>query len=397
MPGLRSLIALLLCASVLPAADTAKLRTLAGQTVEGELVSISEKEIVLRGKDGPVTTPLTQVIDLELQASTAPSEAKYTDVELSDGSLLHCAQFTVKRDQVEAKLVGGVEVKLPLKAVQYVLTNAQDAKVREEWKAILGKQGKQDIVAIRDAEGNLNAVEGTFATGDDTGKNIEFVPAGGDKRQLGLARITAMSFLRRRDPDAPSAVCKVSDTSRNQLAAVTVTLGEGSFTIKTASGVQVVYPRPLLARVDFSQDKLKYLSDLEPVKVVENSDLGLEEHYRRDKNLDNGPLQLGKETYAKGLAVHAYAELVYDLGGQYKDFKAVLGVDPKVGKDPTDVKVVIEGDGRSLFSDNVRREDKPRPITLDVKNVKQLRIVVRSNDLLDLGAHLNLADAKVTK
>jgi endo-alpha-N-acetylgalactosaminidase len=192
-------------------------------------------------------------------------------------------------------------------------------------------------------------------------------------------------------------VCKVFDTSRNLLAAVSVVLSDNGFTVKTASGVQVVYPRSLLARVDFSQDKLRYLSDLEPLKVVENSNIGLEDHYRRDKSLDNGPLRLGKETYAKGLALHAYAELVYDLGGQFKEFKAVLGVDPKVGVDPANVKIVVEGDGRSLFTDNIKRDDKPRPITVDVKNVKQLRLVVSSNSLFDLGDHLNLGDAKVTK
>ena len=34
---------------------------------------------------------------------------------------------------------------------------------------------------------------------------------------------------------------------------------------------------------------------------------------------------------------------------------------------------------------------------VDVKNVKNLRILVSSSDLLDLGYHLNFADAKVSK
>ena len=34
---------------------------------------------------------------------------------------------------------------------------------------------------------------------------------------------------------------------------------------------------------------------------------------------------------------------------------------------------------------------------MDVKNVKNLRIVVSSSDLLDLGYHVNFADAKVSK
>ena len=96
------------------------------------------------------------------------------------------------------------------------------------------------------------------------------------------------------------------------------------------------------------------------------------------------------------MAVHSYTELVYDIGGQYKDFKAVLGVDPTVGGD-SHVKVIIEGDGRQLFSEEFDRKTAPRTLTLDVKNIKQMRIVVASKGLLDLGDHLNIADAKVSK
>jgi hypothetical protein len=61
------------------------------------------------------------------------------------------------------------------------------------------------------------------------------------------------------------------------------------------------------------------------------------------------------------------------------------------------VKVTIEGDGKELLTAEINRKDEPRAITLDVKNVKQLRIVVASTGLLDLGNHVCLADAKVSK
>ena len=102
------------------------------------------------------------------------------------------------------------------------------------------------------------------------------------------------------------------------------------------------------------------------------------------------------QLFAKGLSVHAYTELVYDISGEYKEFKAILGVDPKVPGD-SHVKVTIEGDGKELFSGEINRKDEPRPLTLDIKNVKQLRIVVASAGLLDLGNHVCLADAKVSK
>ena len=395
MPVLRSLSAVLVCASLLPAAEPVKLRTLTGQTIEGDLVAVNDKEVVVRGKDGPVTTPLAQVLDLDLQANAMPAEARYSDVELTDGSLLHCTQFVLRGKQVELKLAGSAEVKLPLAAVSYLLHDAQDAKVREEWHASLGKRGNSDLLAVKDAQGTVNTLDGTFGEGDDQGTTIGFETATGAKRRLNLSRIHALAFLRKLDPAAAAPVAKLYDTSRNVLAAARVELGEAGFTLTTPSGVRVDFPRDQVTRIDFNNDKLRYLSDLEP-KAVERSNVDWLDHYRRDKSLDNGPLRLGKESYPKGLAVHAYAELVYDLGGQYKEFKTILGVDPKVGGD-SDVTVTIEGDGQKLFSEEIKRKDEPRPLTLQVANVKLLRIVVRSNGLLDLGNHVNLADAKVSK
>jgi hypothetical protein len=170
------------------------------------------------------------------------------------------------------------------------------------------------------------------------------------------------------------------------------------------SGGRVEYPMMAIARIDYTQGKLAYLSDLEPIKVAESSNVEGIDHYRRDRNLDDGPLRLvlksdtraEAQTFAKGLALHSTTELVYDLGGQYKEFKALLGVDPSVGGD-SHVRILIEGDGKSLYTGEVKRQDNPIPITCDVRGVRQLRILVSPSGLLDLGNHANFADARVIK
>jgi hypothetical protein len=62
---------------------------------------------------------------------------------------------------------------------------------------------------------------------------------------------------------------------------------------------------------------------------------------------------------------------------------------------PTIVK--IEGDGKELMKQSVSRKDKPKDVTLNVLNVKTLRITVMSEELLDLGHHVDLANARVSK
>lgn len=395
MPLFRATAALLLLASASFAADAAKLRTLAGKTYEGEWLGMTDKQVDFKAKEGPVSVPLAEVLDLELPHGTpADAAGKFTEVTLTDGTVLRCAQFAIKKSDVTLKLLTGQQVAVPLASLSSLLNDAQDAANRDDWQKKLARQGNHDLLAVK-KEGKVNTLEGTFGPADDKGEKIEF-DLNGKKYPLTIAGIHAMSFFRRGGEEAP-VLCKVHDAGKNVLMAAKVTKAGNGYTVVTASGVKLDYPAALLARLDFSKGKLTFLSDLEPVKVVESSSLEGIDHYRRDKNLDGGPLRIQGAVYGKGLALHAYTELVYDIGGQYKDFKAVLGVDDQVGGD-SHCKVTIEGDDKELFAAEVTRKDKkPVEVTLNVKNVKQLKIVVRSANLLDLGSHVDLADAKVSK
>jgi len=302
-------------------------------------------------------------------------------------------------------LVQGAEIKdLPLAAISYVLNDAQDGKNREEWQKLLAKRGKGDLLAIKAVDGVVNPLEGTLGEGDDKGETIGFETGTGKKARPRLDRIHGMAFLRQPNPDVAPTMCKAQDLSRDLLVVAKMTVTDQGYGLTTVAGAKAEFPFKSFTRWDFSKGKLTYLSDLEP-KATETSNVERVEHYRRDKNLDGEPIQLPQKNedgvlalrmFPKGLAVHAYTELQYDIGGEYKEFKAILGVDPKVQGD-SHVKVTIEGDGKELFAAEISRKDEPRPITLDVKNVKQLRIVVASAGLLDLGNHVCLADAKVSK
>lgn len=393
----RAIVILFIGGTLAFAADgpTAKLRTLDGKMVEGELVKLTDKDVVVRAKDSEVTTPLMEVLDIDLQAGALPpAGTKYVDVELVDGSQFHCSSFALKNKEVALKLMSGQDVKLPLSAVAHMLNDAHDANTRTEWQKLIAKQGNRDLLAIKKGD-VVNGLEGTLGEGDDKGETIGF-ELNDRKVPVRLERVHGMSFFRKLEPGA-DPLCKVTDTSRNVLVAAAVEQTAAGFTVTTKSGVKVEYTAALLAKLDFSKGKLTYLSDLEPARKVEKSALDGINHYRRDKNVDGGPLRLGGQTYSKGLALQAYTELVYDIGGEYKEFKAVLGIDDQVGGD-SNVKVVIEGDNRELFKGELNRKDKKAiPLVVDVKNVKLLRIVVTSANVLDLGDHVDLADAKVSK
>jgi hypothetical protein len=392
MPVLRTLLALLACAS-LAWADP-ELRTLDGKTIKGTVVGITATEIVQQGEGGQVKTPLAQVLALDLHpVSKTPPDTPHTLLRLLDDSLLRCGQVTFKGNQVELTLLSGQTAKVPLSAVSWILREAQDQALRAKWDTILALKEKRDRVVVL-SNGELNPVPGTFGDVDKDGKTIQFRRE--DKvLQFSLAKMHGLIFYRSEAP-AEGPVCMVLDTQGNTLAAAKVAVSGSTYTVTTAAGVNVALDEKVVARLDYNRGKLTFLSDMEPVKVVERSGAGLIVRYRKDVNLDGEQITLPNNLQpTKALSMHAYTALEYDLDGKYKDFKATLGVDTHTGSD-SQALVTIECDGVKKFAEAVSAKDN-RQVSLSVRDVRRLRIIVSSQNFLDLHDHATLAEARVSQ
>src|SRR5581483_10119414 len=82
-----------------PAKNSAELHTLKGDVLKGELETITDKEIVLKQDGKPSVTPLAEVLRIDFPAvAPVKLEGKYSDVELVDGSKIHCKEWTIKKN-----------------------------------------------------------------------------------------------------------------------------------------------------------------------------------------------------------------------------------------------------------------------------------------------------------
>ena len=204
--------------------------------------------------------------------------------------------------------------------------------------------------------------------------------------------------------EAPPAICKVIDTDGNEYVAQAVARTDKGYAVTTVSGIKVDLDQSLVSKFDFAAGAVKYLSDLDPSALEESgSD---PEHYQRDKTLDKQPIQLFvdpakgvKETFPKGLTVHAKTMLTYELKGQYKVFRALAGVEANV-ETPSQVRLTIDdaAAGVNLFKGVLKKGDKPIDLNLNVQNVDKLKITVESDGTaLDLGNQLTLAMARALR
>jgi hypothetical protein len=168
--------------------------------------------------------------------------------------------------------------------------------------------------------------------------------------------------------------------------------------VKTVSGVDVSYTSAqAVAALDYGQGNIAYLSDLEPVVAAPDRDTGDPRFtLLRDRNQANEPLRLDNVAYSKGLWVYTDTALTFNLGGDFREFKAVVGLDEALTNATSAAKVTVEADTQVVFSETVKRTDKPRVLTLDVKSAKQLKISVEADTPYN-GGQVIFADAKLQK
>ena len=396
LPIRPALVGVLLYASTACAA--VELKPLTGEPITGELVSLNDKEAVLKVDGKAVSTPIKQTLQIDI--ATPPKEpgkdAKYTDVVLVDGTLLHCSEFSIKGSEVSVKLLAGQEIRFPLASLKSLLKEAHDPAFRSDWNTFVNRKANKDQLVAKIK--NKNPATGVGET------VLNSLPVGGPPAPgvpppvlvVSLSKIHGMIFERGANPAAAALVCKVLDTDANVYYAGALTLAGGKASLTTTSGVKVDLPRAALARLDYSGGKLVYLSDDWPANKMRDT-VDAMGQIRCNRNLDDGPIQLNNVRYDKGLSIHAFAHLDYALGGEFREFKATIGVDDLIAGRQLPTIVKIEVDGKELMNETFTRKDKPKDVTLNVLNAKTLTITVTSDAVINLGRHVDLANARVSK
>ena len=114
----------------------------------------------------------------------------------------------------------------------------------------------------------------------------------------------------------------------------------------------------------------------------------------RDESWDGGALAIGDRKYAKGLFVHAPAEVEFDLGGIYRIFSCEAGLLSSI---PGHCRCLIEGDRRILFESPPLTEcNNPLAIEVDVQSVKNLLLRVEGLGRGPLDGRFVWANPKLT-
>jgi hypothetical protein len=340
-------------------------------------------------------------MSVHIKSGEAPVANAIIGVDLIDGSHLAAVDYQSKKGEATIYLRGEQELKLPTSSIVHVRLKEQSEKIAVQWRDVLAAPRAGDVIVIRRDEA-IDYQEGVL--GDVSAETVQFM-LDGDRVNVKRPRVEGFLYFHKSAGELPAAVCQVKLHSGSRLQARSVTLRDGQLQVVTTAGVTIDVPLEQASELDFSLGKLRYVSDLDPERVehtpylhAAGSPPELDRYYepRFDRSFDGELLQLGNQSYAKGIALKSRTTLTYRLPGKFSRFEAIAGIDAAVAP-LGHVRLVIRGDEKSppLFETEIDGNDSPKPISVDVSSLKRLVIEVDFGQGGDVADYLDLVEARI--
>ena len=350
--------------------------------------------LVIAGKEESV--PLSEVLEVRFRGEPGKLDKPAAVVSLWDGSKLGAAQTRIIDKQL--KLTSAVLGELSLSQNEVASVRFSDRfDEDEQWAKLVEKASKSDLLVIR-KEQTLDFLDGVVV--EVTDKSVKFL-LDGEEVSTKREKVFGLIFARRPSSPKPPAV-RLELSNGDVLMAASVTGTDKGVSVTTASKVELALPLEQLKRIDFSQGKLRYLSQDPPRDVKYTRGIQDGPAFVQDRAFYAPELKpIGLRAFSRGLCIRPQTSLRYRLGGEYRRFQAIVGIDESVKDGGGDCDLTISGDGKQLLKLRMTSRDAARPIDLDVTDIVVLEIVVGfggdAATNVDLGDNLDLADAKLIK
>lgn len=397
----------LLAAVVLSSTQPAfQVETLGGEVIAGPLLDVSAQQIRIDTADGPVALDVEDLAGLAPQSTPTPSRGSPLArpcvwIDLVDGSSLVAADYTATGGRARIALLDGQALELSTGEVAAVRFLPQTDAVAAEWARLVATRADSDLLVVRKGDA-IDYHRGVLHDVTDTLVRFEL---DGDVLPVKRTKLHGLIYYRSGERPAAEPVCRLVDADGSRWVVKSISLAGGNLHWSTVSGLEVARPLSAVVRVDFSQGKVVYLSDLKPDSVQWTPFFGGDARLevlarffrpRQDESLRSGPLELDGRQYHKGLALHSRTSLEYRLPGEFRRFKATVGIDDRV-RPRGSAQLVIRGDDRILLETMVAGTEPPKPIDFDLTGVRRLSILVDFGDDLDVADDVDLCEARIVK
>jgi hypothetical protein len=370
----------------------------------GAFVGVSAEALTVRpGKDGAgavVTLPLASVRDLNFRAEVpAPAAQDRLRVTLASGEELVADAWGPAPDGLSLRSPSFGEVRVPLEAVRWLVPLPAKVGPCHDPAMRLPPRGGADVVKLVGGD----EVQGTVAEVTPQGLVVELER--GRKRTVAWIDLLVASL---NNPDLPApdrAFAEVETHAGDLLQAAAPLTGDAAkgldLTLRADKSLAMHVPSAAVRAVRWRGGRCVDATTLPRIDtyrpfydpVPGSLGDGFEQRVRgaRVGRRPGGcPLRLDGTVYRHGLAVHSRTETRITLGGGFKTFQTLFGIDDEAREEGAgyggvlgDVDARVLGDGKVLWeATGVTGAERARTVgPLAVAGVKELVLLV------DYGGH----------
>ncbi|HEV2296424.1 MAG TPA: NPCBM/NEW2 domain-containing protein [Tepidisphaeraceae bacterium] len=189
------------------------------------------------------------------------------------------------------------------------------------------QQRTQDIVILANGDttgGLISGIDKSGITIDSDGNGVT-VP-------WDAVRTVLLAAVASTNPDAAGAgnerSVRLTLADGSVMSGPTINMNAESVTLGTGDAKREVAASAVVS-IEQVNGPVAWLSSLPPVESVQTPFLETVFPARMDRTVRGEPLRFGDRTYARGIGVHAYSRLVWQLpeGNRYKTFRTRYAID----------------------------------------------------------------------
>ena len=384
-----------------PVDPEVRTETVDARVSTGRLVSLSGSEASLQTKTGLVKISLTDLSDMRFAAAgdplTVPGRAV---VVTAGGNKITASGFTAAGGKVSFanESLGKVTLAFSRVTAFYLPSAGKTAAAVADKCAKLGIGSEQkDVVVVAQKSGKWLGVEGVLKS--IGAKTLTFSWKDTD-REINIATVRAVFLASTGAPKTEKfrGVLTLRDGSSVRFASLTYAKSQFGVTLAGPGAAEMKMPADKIAAVKFVSDRVMNLGDLKPKSVKEHGLLDTTMKWRTNRSVGGSPITLGGRKFSRGLGLHSFCELTYDLDAQYKALIAVVGIDDLI-RPGGDASLSFIGDGKEIIAPlRITGKGKPHSVRVPLAGVKIFIIRVDyGKDSLDVGDHVDLAGARLIK
>jgi len=267
-------------------------------------------------------------------------------------------------------------LQFPISSVRVTWLRSGPPDAEPAW---LAGPRKRDVILSRNGDLTLGALMAI-----DVSKSQVRFQADGKDRELPLSKVSAVAFntdlARVRRPKGPYYRLVLTDGTR--LSVTALTFDQRLWTAQTLFKESIKIPADRIVAIDVEQGKAAYLSDVKPEKYEYQSFDGENRSWVADRNAIGQAMRLktpeGESTFDRGVGLHAECRITYPLGGKFRRFESLVGLDAESGV-RGDAILEITVDGKSIelpARGRLTQSGGAIALKVDVAGAKQLTIAV---------------------